>query len=145
MLNLNFKVTMKKVMFFAAICLFAVVLYGCGGANTPKDVAEKAVKCLKSQDYKGYMKLVYVEDEDKLSSAEVNKKKEQIAVLLEAKASDQLEKKGGIDSYEMGEETIEGDEAKVTVKIKYGDGSEKDTDIKLVKDKAGDWKLDAGK
>ena len=69
----------------------------------------------------------------------------QMAVLLESKISSEVDKKGGIDSYEIGEETIDEDEAKVKATIKYGDGSEKESTIKLKKNEDGDWKIDAGK
>lgn len=136
---------MKKILFVAVMCLFAVMFSGCGGAKTPKDVAEKSIKCLKNKDYKGYVELVSLKDEAKMSSEEVKKSREQMAVLLESKISSEVDKKGGIDSYVIGEETIDEDEAKVKAKIKYGDGSEKESTIKLKKNEDGDWKIDAGK
>ena len=124
---------MKKILFVAVMCLFAVMFSGCGGAKTPKDVAEKSIKCLKNKDYKGYVELVSLKDEAKMSSEELKKSREQMAVLLESKISSEVDKKGGIDSYEIGEETIDEDEAKVKATIKYGDGSEKESTIKLKK------------
>lgn len=136
---------MKKILFVAVMCLFAVMFSGCGGAKTPKDVAEKSIKCLKNKDYKGYVELVSLKDEAKMSSEELKKSREQMAVLLESKISSEVDKKGGIDSYEIGEDTIDEDEAKVKATIKYGDGSEKESTIKLKKNEDGDWKIDAGK
>ena len=136
---------MKKILFVAVMCLFAVMFSGCGGAKTPKDVAEKSIKCLKNKDYKGYVELVSLKDEAKMSSEELKKSREQMAVFLESKISSEVDKKGGIDSYEIGEETIDEDEAKVKATIKYGDGSEKESTIKLKKNEDGDWKIDAGK
>ena len=136
---------MKKILFVAVMCLFAVMFSCCGGAKTPKDVAEKSIKCLKNKDYKGYVELVSLKDEAKMSSEELKKSREQMAVLLESKISSEVDKKGGIDSYEIGEETIDEDEAKVKATIKYGDGSEKESTIKLKKNEDGDWKIDAGK
>ena len=136
---------MKKILFVAVMCLFAVMFSGCGGAQTPKDAAEKSSKCLKVKDYKGYVELVSLQDEAKMSSEELKKSREQMAVLLESKISSEVDKKGGIDSYEIGEETIDEDEAKVKATIKYGDGSEKESTIKLKKNEDGDWKIDAGK
>ena len=136
---------MKKILFVAVMCLFAVMFSGCGGAKTPKDVAEKSIKCLKNKDYKGYVELVSLKDEAKMSSEELKKSREQMAVLLESKISSEVDKKGGIDSYEIGEETIDEDEAKVKATIKVGDGTEKESTIKLKKNEDGDWKIDAGK
>lgn len=136
---------MKKILFVAVMCLFAVMFSGCGGAKTPKDVAEKSIKCLKNKDYKGYVELVSLKDEAKMSSEELKKSREQMAVLLESKISSEVDKKGGIDSYVIGEETIDEDEAKVKATIKYGDGSEKESTVKLKKNEDGDWKIDAGK
>ena len=136
---------MKKILFVAVMCLFAVMFSGCGGAKTPKDVAEKSIKCLKNKDYKGDVELVSLKDEAKMSSEELKKSRGQMDVLLESKISSEVDKKGGIDSYEIGEETIDEDEAKVKATIKYGDGSEKESTIKLKKNEDGDWKIDAGK
>lgn len=136
---------MKRIVFFATMCLFVVMLTGCGGPKTPKDVAEKSMKCLQKGDYKGYAKLVYLKDEAKMSSEEVRKSKEQLAVLLEGKISEEIQKKGGMESFELGEETIDEDNAKVDVTVKYGDGSEKKSTIKLKKTEDGDWKINPGK
>ena len=38
-----------------------------------------------------------------------------------------------------------GDVAVVKVKLKYGDGSEEEEDIKVAQNEEGDWMLDAGK
>lgn len=118
---------------------------GCVGGNTPKGVAEKAMKCLKANDYKGYVDLIYLNGEEELDAGEVKRKKEQIAAILEEKASVQLDEKEGIASYEIGKESVEDDEAKVKVRVTYGDGSDNDSDMELVKDKNGNWRLDVGK
>ena len=73
---------MKKILFVAVMCLFAVMFSGCGGAKTPKDVAEKSIKCLKNKDYKGYVELVSLKDEAKMSSEELKKSREQMAVFF---------------------------------------------------------------
>ena len=56
----------------------------------------------------------------------------------------QLEKKQGIKSYEVIDEKMneEGNRCKVTFKVVYGDGSEKDNEtINTIKDKDGKWWL----
>ena len=58
-----------------------------------------------------------------------------------------MRKNGGIKSYEALSEQIDesGESAVVKMKIMYGDGSDKEDDIKLKKDEQGNWKIDMGK
>lgn len=73
--------------------------------------------------------------------------KKMLSGMLQNKAEQTYAKKGGFKSYEVLDEKIDpsGDVAAVRVKTVYGDGSEKEEDVKLKKDEKGDWKLDMGK
>ena len=49
---------MKKMLSFAAVALFAVALFSCGGAKTPEEVTAKAIQCIADKDYKGYVDMM---------------------------------------------------------------------------------------
>lgn len=129
---------MKKLLSTMFMCLLTMALVtSCGSSNTPAGVAEKAAKCLKSKDYKGFAKLVDMPDEEK----------GELVSLLEEKASEELESKGGIKSYEIVNEDVDEESGTATVRIKYvyGNGDEQTDPMNLVKSKSGDWKLSTSK
>ena len=70
----------------------------------------------------------------------------QLVSMVQGKMAPEVEKKGGIKSFEVGEAEIaeDGQSAKVPYKLIYGDGSEesKTQKLMLVDDK---WMLDEGK
>lgn len=131
-------------MKMTAMLIVALAMYACGGSNSPKDVAEKSVKCLQKADYEGYVDLIYMKDKE---GEDVNKAKQELTGLLKEKAGKSIEKEEGIKSYEMVSEEIaeDGNTAMVKMKITYGNGKEKDETIKLRKDENDSWKLDIGK
>lgn len=135
---------MKNMMKTATMLVMALAMYACGGSNSPKDVAEKSVKCLQKADYEGYVDLIYLED---MEGEEMNKAKQEFAGMLKEKASKSIEKEEGIKSYEVLSEEIaeDGNKATVKMKITYGNGKEKNETIKLRKDDKDNWKLDIGK
>ncbi len=113
--------------------------------NSPKGVAKKAISCMQAKDWNGYVDLLYF---DKEEGKDIDKEKEQLAALFKEKGEKELNKQGGIKSYEIVSEEIseDGNTATVTVKIVYGDGTEKDNEkIKMKKDANGDWKISLGK
>ncbi len=136
---------MKKLIGIMALMAALFIMTSCGGGgNTPKAVAEKAVKCLQDKDYDKFADLVYMkvkEGED----PEAGKK--MLSGMMQGKADKMYEKKGGIKSYEALSEQIDesGESAVVKMKIMHGDGSDKEDDIKLKKDEQGNWKIDMGK
>ncbi len=134
---------MKKL--FGAIMMLACVLCfaSCGGADTPTAVAEKSIQCLQDQDYKGYVDLLNVEAEE---GEDLAANKENAVALIQGKAAQFIEKRGGIKSYEVLSEEIaeDGNSAKVKMKVVYGDDKEDEQTVKLVK-VDDEWKVDLGK
>lgn len=118
-------------------CLVMAVMTSCGSSheNSPKGVAEAAVKCLADKDYKGYMNLTNATDQQK----------EAMASMLE-KVGQQAEQKGGMKSHEIVDEDIDEEKgtATVTVKILYENGEEEENKMKMVQ-KDGEWLLSADK
>lgn len=135
---------MKKIIGFIAMAAFMLAMASCSGGNTPTSVAEKAVKCIQDKDYEGYVDLI---DTDGKEGQEVEEQKKAMADMLRSKAATTIDKKGGIKSYEMLSETIaeDGKTASVEMKVVYGDGEEKQEEMKLRLGDDGQWRLDPGK
>lgn len=135
---------MKKLLGIIALFIAVFTMSSCSD-NSPKGVAKKAISCMQAKDWNGYVDLLYF---DKEEGKDIDKEKEQLAALFKEKGEEELNKQGGIKSYEIVSEEIseDGNTATVTVKIVYGDGTEKDNEkIKMKKDANGDWKISLGK
>ena len=127
---------MKKLLMMFAVAAMMVLTTSCGGHdNSPKGVAEAAVKCMANKDYKGYMNLTNATDQQK----------EAMAAMLE-KVGQEGEQKGGMKKFEIVDENIDEENGKATVSVKivYENGEEETKDMKMVK-KDGDWLLSADK
>ena len=129
---------MKKMIVMFTMCLMMMAMMtSCGSSheNTPRGVAEAAVKCLSKKDWKGYMDLTDAND----------KQKEVMAQMLE-KMGQQLDDKGGMKSYEFVDEDIdeENGTATITVKVTYENQTSEDNKMKMLK-KDGKWLLSSEK
>lgn len=136
---------MKKLMSFV-LAVFAIIVLAACSSNSPKSVAEKAMKSIVDKDYKTYVDLIYF-DKAKESPEKVEKAKEQLREMLQGKLEKSMKEKGAIKSYKVVNEEIseEGDKAVVTFEVSYEDGKTDSTAVQLVKDKDGKWWLDLGK
>lgn len=136
---------MKKLMSFV-LAVFAIIVLAACSSNSPKSVAEKAMKSIVDKDYKTYVDLIYF-DKAKESPEKVEKAKEQLREMLQGKLEKSMKEKGAIKSYKVVNEEIseEGDKAVVTFEVTYEDGKTDSTAVQLVKDKDGKWWLDLGK
>jgi hypothetical protein len=130
---------MKKVMTFAAVCLFVLTLCSCGSSNTPEAVATKAIKCIIDKNYDGYVDLMYFKKEKS------NDDMKQIVALVKDKMDKEMEKKQGIKDFKVETATIDGDKATVPYSLTYGNGETKDDTMKLIKTEKGEWMIDSGK
>lgn len=137
---------MKNVIrLFALACV--MMLAACGSSNTPTATAEKAVECLKSQNFDGFVDMLYVEA-DKRGTEEYQKGKEEMAAMLKDKYQQSMESgKGGISDYEVLSEEVDEEAGTAVVKLKttYGDGSTNENSMKLKKDEEGNWRVVLGK
>jgi hypothetical protein len=130
---------MKKLLSLAAVCLFVVALCACGSANTPEGVTEKALKCMISKDYQGYVDLMHFQKEK--SSEDM----QQIVALVKDKMDKEIDKKEGIKDYKIGTPEVTDDKAVVPYTLTYGNGETKEDKMKLVKTEDGKWMIDSGK
>lgn len=135
---------MKKVLGLLSLIAVMFVMMSCGGSNTPSGVTEKAFKCLKDKDYKGYADLINIKNTGERTEAEV---RQELTGLLTEKVSKGIEKDGEIESYKVLSEEIaeDGNTAMVKMQVAYSKGKTEETDVKLVKTENGDWMLDMGK
>ena len=124
--------TMKKFFSLLAVAV-AMFMVSCAGAPaTPSDAAVEYYQCVVNGDYEAFANAVHFDTTD---PEEIAEGKAMITSLYKEKAAPQIEKKGGVKSIEAVGETIseDGNTANVQLKVVYGDGSEKNEDIKLVK------------
>lgn len=137
---------MKKLAITVCALAMALMMTSCGG-NTPQKAAEKAVECIQDENYEGYVDMIYMKPDDTKNAEDVKTSKQTLTALLKDKASKQKEKNGGIEKYETISEELseDGNTAVVKMKLTYGDGSEKEEDLKMRKDEKGNWKVDLGK
>jgi len=123
---------MKKILSILAVAV-AMFMVSCAGAPaTPSDAAVEYYQCVVNGDYEAFANAVHFDTTD---PEEIAEGKAMITSLYKEKAAPQIEKKGGVKSIEAVGETIseDGNTANVQLKVVYGDGSEKNEDIKLVK------------
>ena len=123
---------MKKLFTLFAVAV-AMFMASCAGAPaTPSDAAVEYYQCVVNGDYEAFANAVHFDTTD---PEEIAEGKAMITSLYKEKAAPQIEKKGGVTSIEAVGETIseDGNTANVQLKVVYGDGSEKNEDIKLVK------------
>lgn len=130
---------MKKMLSFAAVALFAVALFSCGGAKTPEEVTAKAIQCIADKDYKGYVDMMNFKD------IKTDEQKQQLVALVQDKMDKELTKKEGIKDFNIGTAEINEDKAVVPYTINYGNGDTKEDKMKLIKTEDGSWMIDSGK
>lgn len=137
---------MKKMLTIAvALCAFVLTACSGGASDTPGKTVMKAYDHLKAGEYEKVAEMFWY-DPAKTSAEEVKEGQAMLTSLLKEKAAPQFAKKGGLDSYEILEETIaeDGRSAKVKVRVVYGSGKE-DTDEVPLKLSDDGWKLDISK
>ena len=114
-----------------------------GGGNSPKGVAEQFIKAVQQQDGKKMDELGYYEEG---KEPKTDAEKDQLAAMMQSKASTTYANNGELKSYEILSEEIseDGNEAVVNAKMEFEKKTSEDK-IKLKKDSGGDWKIDMSK
>lgn len=126
----------------AVVAMLAMASCG-GGGNSPKGVAEQFIKAVQQQDGKKMAELVYYEEG---KEPKTDAEKDQLAAMMQSKASTTYANNGELKSYEILSEEIseDGNEAVVNAKMEFEKKTSEDK-IKLKKDSGGDWKIDMSK
>ncbi len=130
---------MKKILSFLSLVLVALTFVSCN-SNSPEAVVQEYVADLQTGKYEEAIDLFYFKKN--LTDAD----KQQYVSMMKDKWGKEIEKKGGITGVEITNVSVaeDGNSANVKYILKYGDGTSKDQDSKLLKvdDK---WKIDSGK
>ena len=130
---------MKKILSVLSLALVALAFVSCN-CNSPEAVVQEYVADLQAGKYEEAIDLFYFKRN--LTDAD----KQQYVSMMKDKWAKEIEKKGGIVGVEITDVSVteDGNTANVKYTLKYGDGTSKNQDSKLVKvdDK---WKIDSGK
>lgn len=123
---------MKKILFIVVVCLVMVLaLSSCGGASTPRETAEKAMKCRMNNDYEGFLRLTG------MSEQEIKNNQEELKRL----AAMQAGQEDCIKSYEIIEEKIDEEKGRASfiINVSYEKRGDNREIIKLEKSQDGQW------
>lgn len=131
---------MKKIFSLLSFVLVMLAFCSCSD-NSPEGVAKQYFSYIQSGKYEKVVDLIHFKKEP------TSEEKEQIVAMVKDKGAKELEKKGGITSFEIGEVTLndEGTAATVKANLTYGDGTTDDDKVKLMKTDDGKWMVDTGK
>lgn len=131
---------MKKLFSIFTILCAVVFMASCSSSSSsPSSVVKKQLEIFKSGDFEKLADIVYFKGGQTEESA-------QMFTAVGAKMGPEIEKKGGVDSFEITSEEIseDGESAKVKYSVTYGNGSvEEDTAKTILQD--GKWYIDSGK
>ncbi|RLD66365.1 MAG: hypothetical protein DRI84_04955 [Bacteroidetes bacterium] len=129
---------MRKMTFVLGFIFVSLMVFttSCGSSSSPGDTIQDYYTAMENGDTD---KIISMIDND---GEELSEKDREKFVAMVGMAKEQIEKKGGIKSYEILEETISEDGTEATVKTKtiYGDDSEDEGSSKLVNIE-GEWKI----
>lgn len=117
---------MKRVLTLLALAAVVLVSSCKGGGNStklsgPEAAAKAALEAVKKGDMKAFVNTFNLSDDDKVT----------LSALMEDKLTKELDKKGGIKSYEFVDTNIDGDKAAVKVKIYYNNDTEEESTFKF--------------
>lgn len=131
---------MKKFFRMMSVALVALVFAACASSNNPEAVTKKYLQTMQKGDYAAMLDQMY------FKNGLTDEQKAELVGMVEQKAKAEVEKKGGIASFEIGAAEIaeDGQTAKVPYTLKYGDESTKEDseDLILVD---GKWWINSGK
>lgn len=136
---------MKRIFTILSVLVALIGVVSCSSSSlsSPTDVVEEYIKSLKNDDYGSAIDLFYFSAVD---SKTIEENKEKMVAIFDRFVKPEFDKNGGIDSYEIKEETIDEDGLTATVAFDYvyGNGEVEPVTSKLKKID-GKWYLDSGK
>ena len=130
---------MKKLIYLFAV-VAAVFAVSCSSTPaTPGGAALNIYQLMVDGKYEAVAEGFYLDATD---PDDIREGREFLVSIFREKAAPQIEKKGGIKSVEVLEESINesGDKAEVKLKITYGNDTTEEEDVNMVLDKDGKWK-----
>ena len=133
---------MRKAL-FALVCFAAAVfLQSCGGGNTPRDVAEKSLQCLKDKKFDKYVDLLYFEEEINGDKDLLKEKKESMQELMQNKYNMSVQQNGTIKDFKFLNEEVQDSTAVVKMEVSFSSGKSDTQKVRLKKLPNGDWRID---
>ena len=131
---------MKKIIRLMGIALIAFAFAACGKSASPEGAVDAFLKSYQKGDYKALLEQTHFKKQL------TDEQKEQFAQVIEEKVGPELEKKGGLKSYEIDNVEIDedGQSAKVFYTMHFGNGTDKKDDEKVLLID-GKWLVDSGK
>ena len=131
---------MKKNLFaFAACLMMLAVVTSCNSGpvvdkHDPQKVVSAALQCLKDKDFKNLLKL----------SAGTPEHQEELLAMTEEKFAKEIDRRGGIESYEICETNIDNETGRgqIKVRIVYGNGRGHINLVDMRRSEEGEWQLD---
>ena len=135
---------MKKLLSIFAI-VASLFIIGCASAATPSDAAVNIYELIAKGEYDAAVAEIHCEGTAEEAAEEAAELRATLAALFKEKAAPQIESKGGIASCEAVAERISenGQEAVVTLKITYGNGSVEENDLDMILTEEGCFIADA--
>lgn len=131
---------MKKWFLSFGLGFLAVFFVACGGSS-PKDVAVEATEAAFKGDSKKYLSYVFIsEDARKMGMNESNVEGKVQLVVQEAKK--QAENAGGVKKIEVLSEEINGDTARVGIRVHFKNGQTSDNTTTKLRKIGNEWKLE---
>lgn len=134
---------MKKLIYFLMSAIALLLVVSCSSSNTPSGAMKTYLSAVESGDYEKFVDGIHMKNVKPDDMAET---KEGMTAMLKEKASKDLEKRGGLKSFEILSEEIseDGNTAVVEFKQVYGNGDEVNSEQKMVK-VDGKWLMDISK
>ena len=102
--------------------------------HDPNKVVNAALQCLKDKDFKNLLKL----------SSGSPEHQDDLRAMTEDKFSEEIDRRGGITSYEIVETNVDNNTGTgwIKVRIVYGNGKGKVTIVDMRRNENGEWQLD---
>ncbi|MBR1804019.1 MAG: DUF4878 domain-containing protein [Muribaculaceae bacterium] len=134
----------KVIVASVVLAVMAVLFTACVKEKSPGEAYKSYATCLAEKNFEGYVDGVDLKTEGQ-SKEKIQEARSTLIGLLKL-SSAELDKKGGVKSVEVLEETInEGDTtAVVKAQFTYGDGSTKEETVEMVK-RGTEWKMKSAK
>lgn len=137
----------KKITLLVLLFMSVCIMSSCNKITTPGEAALTYVEYVQNGEYLEYAKTFYHTPEAKADPEAIKKQEAEFAEILETKASETFETKGGIKDLVLVSETIseDGKTAKVVINQVFGNGEEDEFTCDMILDEEGVWKSSLNK
>lgn len=133
---------MKKLAYFSMMLVAMFIMAACSD-NSPSATFKSYITAFQKGDYEKFVDGINL---SKVTPDEMKETKEGLTAMMKEKGEKMVEQKGGLKDIEILSEEIAEDGNTAVIKYKqiYGDGSEEESEGKMIK-VDGKWMMDMGK